>query len=214
MVRDSKTLVENLFRDEAVQQRIMMIAVAPTSYNRVTSRSFSRLSDWQKAVRRSYPLRDQRVELPRIKLPSSPRTQKMAMMSIMNNSSQNHRAMGKAPSSTSTLGTRRDGGVAGTCSCATRSRPIWPLCSRTRSQRARFFNAGGSALANEMPMRRSQSPSYGTSRTSTLTITVFRFLGAPGAEHQQAKAAGRDRLPLSDDGAAQQRQPEYVPDRI
>ena len=33
------------------------------------SRNISRLSDWQQVVRRSYPLRDQRVELPRITLP-------------------------------------------------------------------------------------------------------------------------------------------------
>jgi hypothetical protein len=69
MVRDANTLIENLYTDEAVQQRITMIAAASNSYSRVASQSITRLSDWQKVVRRSYPLRDQRVELPRITLP-------------------------------------------------------------------------------------------------------------------------------------------------
>jgi hypothetical protein len=46
-----------------------MIAAAPNSYNRVTSQSFARLSDWQEAVKRSYPLRERRTVLPRIALP-------------------------------------------------------------------------------------------------------------------------------------------------
>jgi hypothetical protein len=45
-----------------------MIAAAPNSYSRVTSQSFGSLADWQEVVRRSYPLRDQRPELPRISL--------------------------------------------------------------------------------------------------------------------------------------------------
>jgi hypothetical protein len=68
VVNDVNSLVDNLYTDGAVQQRIAMIAVAPNSYNRITSRGFARLSDWEEVVRQSYPLRDQRVELPRITL--------------------------------------------------------------------------------------------------------------------------------------------------
>jgi hypothetical protein len=67
-VKDAKSLLENLFTDEAVQQRIMLVAVSPNSFSRLTSQSFSRLSDWTRVIRRSYPLRDERPELPRIKL--------------------------------------------------------------------------------------------------------------------------------------------------
>jgi len=69
IVRDAETLVKSLYTDEAVQQRITIIAAASNSYSRVASQSISRLSDWQQVVRRSYSLRDQRVELPRITLP-------------------------------------------------------------------------------------------------------------------------------------------------
>ncbi len=68
-VKDSQSLVKDLFSDEAVQHRITMIATAPNSYSRVTSQSFSKLSDWQDAVKRSYPLRERRATLPRIVLP-------------------------------------------------------------------------------------------------------------------------------------------------
>jgi hypothetical protein len=69
MIRDTETLIKTLHTDEAVQQRITMIAVAPTSYNRVASQSFANsLADWREVVRRSYPLIDQRPELPRISL--------------------------------------------------------------------------------------------------------------------------------------------------
>jgi hypothetical protein len=62
VIKDAKSLVEKLYADEAVHQR-MTIAVTPNSYSRVASRSFASLSDWQEVVRRSYPLRDQRPEL-------------------------------------------------------------------------------------------------------------------------------------------------------
>jgi hypothetical protein len=69
VVRDIETLLNDLYRDEAVRQRISMIAVVPNSYNRIASRNFSRLSDWQHVVRTSYPLRDRGVDVPRIELP-------------------------------------------------------------------------------------------------------------------------------------------------
>jgi hypothetical protein len=66
MVTDAKALFEELHADAAVQQRITMISVAPSSYSRVTAQNFHTLSDWEKVVRRSYPLREQRAEVPRM----------------------------------------------------------------------------------------------------------------------------------------------------
>jgi hypothetical protein len=68
MVKDVNTLLDGLYSDEALQQRMSMIAVVPNSYNRITSRNFSRLSDWEQVIGKSYPLRDQGVILPRIVL--------------------------------------------------------------------------------------------------------------------------------------------------
>lgn len=73
-VRDSQSLIRDLFSDEAVQHRITMIATAPNSYSRFTSQSFSKLSDWQEAVKRSYPLRERRPALPRVALPRQAET--------------------------------------------------------------------------------------------------------------------------------------------
>jgi len=69
-IRDSKELLHKLFTDEAVQQRITMISVASNSYSRVAAKSFLQLSEWQEGVRRSYPHRGKRADLPRIALPS------------------------------------------------------------------------------------------------------------------------------------------------
>jgi len=66
---DLEKILDDLYGDDAVRQRIAMIMAVPNSYSRIASQTFSRLSDWQQVVRHSYPLRDQRVELPRIKLP-------------------------------------------------------------------------------------------------------------------------------------------------
>lgn len=68
MVRDIKELLEDLFTDEAVLHRITMIASSPNSYRRTASRDFARLSDWDNAVRRSYPLRSERTTLERVPL--------------------------------------------------------------------------------------------------------------------------------------------------
>lgn len=56
-------LLDGLYKDEAVGQRIAMIVASSNSYSRVTSRRFSCLHDWHKVVRESYCLRDQRPEL-------------------------------------------------------------------------------------------------------------------------------------------------------
>jgi hypothetical protein len=63
MMKSAEQLLDKLFVDEAVQNRMAMIAVAANSYSRVTSKSLSRLSDWQEVARTSYPMR-----LPRPKL--------------------------------------------------------------------------------------------------------------------------------------------------
>lgn len=67
-VQDSKALLEKLFADEAVMQRITMASVAVNSYSRVTGKAFLQLTEWQHGVRRSYPLRDTGVDLPRVAL--------------------------------------------------------------------------------------------------------------------------------------------------
>jgi hypothetical protein len=67
-VPESKALLEKLFADEAVQQRITMASVAVNSYSRVTGKTFLQLSEWQHGVRRSYPLRGAGIDLPRIVL--------------------------------------------------------------------------------------------------------------------------------------------------
>lgn len=67
-VRDSTTIVKDLFAEEAVLQRITMITTSPTSYNRLTSQSFSQLSHWQKFVKRSFPLQARQQALPRVTL--------------------------------------------------------------------------------------------------------------------------------------------------
>lgn len=67
-VADRERLLESLFADEAVLQRTSMIIAAPNSFNRVTARPFARLSDWGNLVKRSYPIREGQVALPRVEL--------------------------------------------------------------------------------------------------------------------------------------------------
>ncbi|WP_439543309.1 hypothetical protein [Hyphomicrobium sp.] len=68
-VRDTEELLHKLFTDEGVQQRITMVSVAANSYSRVSAKTFLQLSEWKEGVRRSYPLRGKRADLPRIALP-------------------------------------------------------------------------------------------------------------------------------------------------
>jgi hypothetical protein len=67
-VKDGAALLDELFADAALQQRINMIATAPNSYSRLASQNFSSLADWKEVIRQSYRLREHRVELPRIEL--------------------------------------------------------------------------------------------------------------------------------------------------
>lgn len=71
IVKDMTALLENLFTDEAVQQRMIMIATEQNSYRRVTSRSFTQLDDWSNLIQRSYPFLGQEIELPRIEHPAT-----------------------------------------------------------------------------------------------------------------------------------------------
>lgn len=66
--RSSDDVLKAMFADEAVLQRIAMITAAPNSYNRVNSRAFACLSDWGEVVRRSYPVREGRVEVESVEL--------------------------------------------------------------------------------------------------------------------------------------------------
>lgn len=57
MIDNVEALLDKLYIDEAVGSRMAMIAAAANSYHRVSSRSMSRLSDWQSAVQKNYPPR-------------------------------------------------------------------------------------------------------------------------------------------------------------
>ncbi|MEH6578827.1 MAG: hypothetical protein V7731_17330 [Amphritea sp.] len=68
VIDDVETLLQKLYVDEAVQNRMTMVAVASNSYNRVSSKKVSRMSDWQDAVQKSYELRTTRPTLTLIEL--------------------------------------------------------------------------------------------------------------------------------------------------
>ena len=70
-IGNSMSLSKELFTEEAVQHRIRMVITAPNSYSRVAGRFFTRLSDWQELVQRSYSFRDNRTILPRTALSTS-----------------------------------------------------------------------------------------------------------------------------------------------
>ncbi len=67
-IKDVKNTIEHLFSDEAVMERISMIAVSSNSYNRVFGSSISRLDNWSEHVRSSYPLQADRPSIQRRKL--------------------------------------------------------------------------------------------------------------------------------------------------
>ena len=68
IIDNPEVFLERLYADEAVQNRMAMVAFAPTSYHRVTSRSISRISDWQEAIQKTYELRNVRPALKLIPL--------------------------------------------------------------------------------------------------------------------------------------------------
>lgn len=72
ILHDAETLIEKLYTDDAIHHRIMMIWVAANSYNRVTSRWFFSLVDWNRAVKRTYPLLDNRPKLPHVVVNAPP----------------------------------------------------------------------------------------------------------------------------------------------
>ncbi|RDB07825.1 tetratricopeptide repeat protein [Runella aurantiaca] len=54
MTENTEALLEKLYADEAVYNRITMIAHASNSYHRVTSKNVSKISDWQSVIKKSY----------------------------------------------------------------------------------------------------------------------------------------------------------------
>ncbi len=60
---DIDGLLHKLFGDDGVQHRMSMILAAPNSYHRIASRYLSRLSDWQDAVRKPYPVKTPHPQL-------------------------------------------------------------------------------------------------------------------------------------------------------
>ncbi len=65
VLSDPKKLLDKLFKNEAVHQRMNLITVATNSYHRVNSRNLTRLSDWRDLARESYILRFPRPKLNR-----------------------------------------------------------------------------------------------------------------------------------------------------
>lgn len=67
-VRDMKATLDRFFGDEAVLDRIAMIAVVGTSSQRAFNRSVSRLTDWTKLAQATFTLQSSRPEIVRRKL--------------------------------------------------------------------------------------------------------------------------------------------------
>ena len=70
VMNDAEDFLERLYVDDAVQHRMVIVAVAGNSYRRVASRSVSRIADWQEAVKASYELRSERPVLTLVDLTS------------------------------------------------------------------------------------------------------------------------------------------------
>ncbi len=92
IVDDVENLLDKMFGDEAVQQRMTMVMHAPNSYDRVASRTVSRIVDWEKAIKRSYKLHGERPDLEIVPLAdeagdTEPKTGRPPMP-------QDHRAIG------------------------------------------------------------------------------------------------------------------------
>jgi hypothetical protein len=68
IIADGEDFIEGLFRDEVVQNRMVMVIAAVNSYHRITGSSFSQLADWSEKGSKSYPIRLPRPVLTRIKL--------------------------------------------------------------------------------------------------------------------------------------------------
>ncbi len=70
MVDDPKKLLDQLFEDEAVQQRMALIVASLTSYQRFASQNVARLSDWNDTVKDTYEPLPERPKLRRFDLTS------------------------------------------------------------------------------------------------------------------------------------------------
>ncbi len=74
MFDDPKKLLDKLLEDEAVQQRMALIAASTNSYRRLMSQNVARLSDWKQFVQQSYEPRTKRPALERVQLETKPST--------------------------------------------------------------------------------------------------------------------------------------------
>jgi hypothetical protein len=63
IIKDAEEFFSKLYSDEAVQNRMTMVAVAATSYHRLASKSISRISDWSEIIQQAFELRSERPEL-------------------------------------------------------------------------------------------------------------------------------------------------------
>lgn len=68
-IMHSKDVIRKLADDEAVFDRISMIAVTGNSYHRMFSQSLAKITDWPEIVQQTYPLQSERPKIERLKLP-------------------------------------------------------------------------------------------------------------------------------------------------
>ncbi|MCA1363409.1 hypothetical protein I6F14_23695 [Bradyrhizobium sp. IC3069] len=72
MFDNPKKLLDEIFEDEAVQQRMALIAASTNSYRRLMSQDVARLSDWNEFVHKNYELRPKRPVLQRLEFETKP----------------------------------------------------------------------------------------------------------------------------------------------
>jgi hypothetical protein len=96
-VRNMKATLDRFFRDEAVLDRIAMIAVVGTSRQRAFNSSVSRLTDWTKLVQTTFTVQASRPTIVRRKLDSTGQRDKSDNASIASGDpalSKDHRDLG------------------------------------------------------------------------------------------------------------------------
>jgi hypothetical protein len=96
-VRDMKATLDRFFRDEAVLDRIAMIAVVGTSRQRAFNSSVSRLTDWTNLVRTRFTVQSSRPSIVRRKLDLTgdrEKSDKAPMASEIPALSKDHRDLG------------------------------------------------------------------------------------------------------------------------
>lgn len=78
MISDPKALLENLYANEEVHQRMVTSIFSSNSYSRVTLKEALRLSDWQDFIQQSYELKSGQPQLQKIEfsIESEPEAEK------------------------------------------------------------------------------------------------------------------------------------------